>query len=103
MNRDTRHLRPFALAAVFIGAITMSTVSAPAKPAYPPDWNITKDVPRPLYDFIPGAWNDTNRYWPDQTRPGSNPSRPIEYGPVIYQFRPGGSHLRSLNAAIFGR
>jgi hypothetical protein len=80
------------------GVLTVGVLAAAAPVAsashdvYPPGWNQpAQAVPPSSYDFRSGwGWDDSQRYWPDQTSPGSAKSRPMTYGPTIYQMEPQG-------------
>jgi ABC-type Na+ efflux pump permease subunit len=80
--------------AITVMAAAMSLAHAGS--AYPPGWNVQRDVPKPAFDFIPGQWNDSKRYWPEQTAPGNNPSHDMAYPPVLYQLTPGGGRYHSV-------
>lgn len=86
-----------SVAVLAVGLFGAAIPAASAKQAYPPDWNVAKDVPAPMFDFRPGQYGDYKRYWPDQTGPGNNPTRPLENAPVIYQFVPGSDRYHRVN------
>jgi hypothetical protein len=84
-----------------LGLLTQAASLTRAEDVYPPSWNVRNQPVGPvLYDFKPGCWGDTNRYWPEQEtcRGGMPRSRPMSYGPVVYQFNPGGSHYQRVRA-----
>lgn len=92
--RITRHryrlLRAIPLTA---GLLALAAPFALADSVYPPGWNVrTESVGPILFDFRPGCWSDSRRYWPEATSClGPVPSRPISSAPpVIYQMQAGG-------------
>lgn len=93
MKDISRLLRPMSFAAISLGVLAVSTALASAShDVYPPGWNQpAQNMPKSSYDFRSGwGWDDSQRYWPDQSTPGSAKSRPMVYGPVIYQMEPQG-------------
>ena len=96
--RITRHcIRLFCIIPFTVAFLLKATPPARADDAYPPGWNVRDESVGPiLYDFRPGVWNDYKRYWPEDTRAsaGNVSSRPIPYGPVMYQMQAGGERYR---------
>jgi hypothetical protein len=85
----TRYNRLFGITALALAVLAGMTSAAQARNAYPPGWNVEKNVPESYSDFIPGKKQDWKRYWPEQTRPGDDRSRAMTYPPLIYQLTPG--------------
>lgn len=96
MTYATTYNRLLGIGTFAIAVLAAAMPLAHARNAYPPDWNVQKDVPKPVFEFIPGMWNDIQRYWPDQTSPGRNPSRAMEYPKIIYQITPGSDRYHSI-------
>jgi hypothetical protein len=100
MNSVLNRLRLAGLSSLALGFLVASSPPALADhDVYPPGWNKpAQNVPPPLYDFRAGwGWDDYQRYWPDQTTPGSSPkSRQIEYGPSIYTMVPGSNRYHRI-------
>lgn len=92
MNGISRTLSTLGAAALAVGMFTALAPAASAHDVYPPGWNKpAQNLPKSEYDFRAGwGWDDYQRYWPDQTTLGSPKSRPMVYGPTIYQIEPGG-------------
>jgi hypothetical protein len=84
----------FAIIAITVLAGAMS--SAHAGNVYQPGWNVKRDVPEPYFNFLPGQWGDSKRYWPDQSLAGNNPSHAVESPSVIYSMTPGSDHYHSV-------
>jgi hypothetical protein len=87
-------------AVLSIGAFAATTPLASAShDVYPPGWNRPVTIlPQENYDFRAGCgWNDSQRYWPDQTGCGPAKSHPMTYGPVIYQMNPQGERYHRVN------
>jgi hypothetical protein len=92
----TRYNRLFGITALALAVRAGMMSAAQARNAYPPGWNVEKDVPKSYFDFIPGKRFDWRRYWPDQTRPGDSPSRAMTYPPLIYQLTPGSNRYHAI-------
>jgi hypothetical protein len=91
----TKHCYRLCFAIPFaVGLLAQAMPAARADDVYPPGWNVRNDSVGPiLYDFRVGCWGDYRRFWPEQKScTESVRSRPIPYGPVVYQFRAGGHH-----------
>ena len=85
-------------AAIFIA---LAPAASAAHNVYPPGWNKPQNVPKPMYDFRSGkGWDDYQRYWPGEVARGTSvKSRPMTYGPTVYQMVPGGSHYHVVTGA----
>jgi hypothetical protein len=92
MKGISRTLSSLGLAALSLGFLAVTVPLASAHEVYPPGWNKpTPNLAAPSNDFRAGwGWDDYQRYWPDQTIPGAAKSRPMAYGPIIYQMEPQG-------------
>jgi len=96
MRITKRYCRLLCAIPLMAGVLAVAAPSALADSVYPPGWNVPNQHVGPiLYDFRPGCWGDTNRYWPEQKtcREGTPRSRPMSYGTVLYQFTAGGKRL----------
>ena len=83
-------------------ALLLAASSVRAEDVYPPGWNTrTMSVGPVLYDFRSGEWNDYKRYWPETIRAtaGNEPSRPMSYGPLIFQMEARGERYHRVDHA----
>ena len=90
----SRGLSALSASILAAGILTALAPTASAQhDLYPPGWNTTQNVPKPLYDFRSGkGWDDYQRYWPGEVLHGASvKSRSMTYGPMMYQMVPGGS------------
>lgn len=92
MKRLSRILGATSAAVLSAGVLAAASPLASASHnVYPPGWNQPADAQPSTFEFRSGwGWNDSQRYWPDQTTPGSAKSHSITYGPTIYQMEPQG-------------
>lgn len=97
-----KRLNRLSIAGAAVLALGVFAAVAPAALAghgpYSPGWNRPDpNVPKPLYDFIPGCWGESARHWPDQDScKESASSRPIPYGTTNYGMVPGGDRYRQV-------
>jgi hypothetical protein len=95
--RITRHCyRLFYTALLTVGVLAQAAcVNDVGSPSYPPGSNM-RNATGSLYpyEFRPGCWSDSKRYWPEATSClAPVPSRPIpNEPPAIYQWECGTSH-----------
>lgn len=100
MKGMSRIVGVMGAAVLSVGALAATTpVASASHDVYPPGWNQpARSVPPSSYDFRAGwGWDDSQRYWPDQTSPGSAKSRPMVYGPTIYEMEPQGHRYHRVN------
>jgi len=92
MKRLSRILGVTSAAVLSVGVLAaMAPLASASHSVYPPGWNQPENVPPSAFEFRAGwGWNDTQRYWPDQTTAGSTKSHSMTYGPTIYQMEPQG-------------
>jgi hypothetical protein len=88
MIGNRRPVGSFGLFALTLGMLAIPCLSASAHQVYPPGWNKPSTPGPVIYDF--DAVSLDRHLVPGATRP--TPA----YGPVIYQFVPGGSHLHRI-------
>jgi hypothetical protein len=104
MSGISRSLSAMGAAVLAAGILTALAPVASAHDVYPPGWNKpAQNVPKAQYDFRVGwGWDDYQRYWPDQTERhpyGPVKSRPVAYGPTIYQMVVGGERYHMVTPA----
>lgn len=100
MKGISRMLGVLGGVALSVGALAATSPLAVAShDVYPPGWNRpATNVPEATLQFKAGCgWDDSQRYWPDQTGCGSPKSHPMHYGPVIYQMNPQGERYHRVN------